>query len=261
MCVLVLPEGGGHHLLGDEDFAEHPHLRFEFARDLEVRVRLRLAQQAEGVADFEVVGGGEMVGDDRFVVGQMPQLRRAAPQPFDFDPFFDVRRRPVHFHRAAAPAGDLRGGGADRRHRPSPRAPSRRRSAAPAGIGEKPSEFSITRPPAKFSSITWATEALQPGGEDGDEGDQRERDHQRRGGDRGAARVALRVLAGEAAGQPAQPLQRPTDDVGEGSAPGCGLNSETATTTASPPPPIRAARAPIPPPPASPATTKATPIA
>ena len=35
-------------------------------------------------------------------------------------------------------------------------------SAAPAGIGEKPSVFWITIPPAKFSSTTWATELLSP---------------------------------------------------------------------------------------------------
>ena len=64
--------------------------------------------------------------------------------------------------------------------------------------------------------------ALQPGGEDGDEGDQREADHQRRRGDRGAARVALGVLAGEAADQPPQPLQRPAGDGRPAAAPGAG---------------------------------------
>ena len=68
-------------------------------------------------------------------------------------------------------ADDLGVGAAGRAASPGPSGSSRPSStpgtlraavAAPSGIGEKPSLFWITRPPAKFSSTTWATELFSP---------------------------------------------------------------------------------------------------
>ena len=95
------------------------------------------------------------------VVAQPPQRLRAALLPFEL-------RAPLRFP-----------GSAPRRGRVPP--PSRlltcaersvgtastpgtlaAATAVPAGIGEKPSEFWMIRPPAKFSSTTWATVLLIP---------------------------------------------------------------------------------------------------
>ena len=54
--------------------------------------------------------------------------------------------------------------------------------------------------------------AAKTGGEDRHERDERDADHERRGGHRGAAGIAQRVLAGEPPGDPEDRLQRPPDE-------------------------------------------------
>ena len=56
---------------------------------------------------------------------------------------------------------------------------------------------------------------VEAGAEHGDDGHEREPDHQRGGGRRGAARVADGVGAGELAGDAAGAARRPADDAGE----------------------------------------------
>ena len=59
--------------------------------------------------------------------------------------------------------------------------------------------------------MPWSIVARRPGGEDRHEHDERDADHQRRGGDRGALRLAARVLAREPAGEALEALERPAD--------------------------------------------------
>ena len=77
-----------------------------------------------------------------------------------------------------------------------------------AEIGEKPSWFCTIIAACICSSIVLSIEALQAGGEDRHEHDERQADHQRRGGDRGALRLADRVLARQLAGQALEARQR-----------------------------------------------------
>ena len=262
VVVLLLLEGVGHHLLGDEDVAEDLRLRFELARDGELRPRLRLAQQAEGVADREAVFVGEVVGDDRFVVAPGCAASPARPAPIRVRSLLrcsaSARSTFTVWPPESADPALRRCGSSPPTSR---RALSRRRSAAPAGIGEKPSEFSITRPPAKFSSITWATELFSP-----------------------AAKTVMKVTSARAiisaaavtavrpglrfefsrASRPvsrAHPLQRPAGEVGERPhqerAEERDGDDHGEPAAADP----RRPRPPIAPPPTSPATTKATPIA
>ena len=92
------------------------------------------------------------------------------------------------------------------------RDPPRRPSPAPLGIGEKPSLFWMTRPPAKFSSTTWATELFRPAAKTVT------KVTSARPTISAAAVTAVRlglrwcVLAGEPARQAPQPLQRPAGD-------------------------------------------------
>ena len=63
--------------------------------------------------------------------------------------------------------------------------------------------------PWKLRSIALPTELLMPAANTVTNDDQRQPDHQRGRGDGGAARLAHRVLARQAAGDAAQPLERP----------------------------------------------------
>ena len=103
----------------------------------------------------------------------------------------------------------MRGHLADARERPGPR----RRSTA--GIGEKPSVFCTNTSPWRLRSIALDDRAGDARGEHGHEHDHRHADHQRRGGDRGAAGLAHRVLARQPAGDAAQPLERLAGERGE----------------------------------------------
>ena len=156
--------------------------------------------------------GGEGVGDDRLAVARGCAAPPGRPASIRSSTrLVDVagRRRDLRARRrrrAASPGPS----GSSRPARP--RAPCAAAAAAPSGIGEKPSLFWITSPPAKFSSTTWATELFSPAAKTVTKATSGEADHQRRRGDRGAARVALGVLAREPAGQAAQPLQRPAGD-------------------------------------------------
>ncbi len=74
---------------------------------------------------------------------------------------------------------------------------ARASSTTPFGSGEKPSWW-VTMPAAVTClSIALVDRRAEAGGEDRHEHDEREADHQRRGGDRGALRLAERVLARE----------------------------------------------------------------
>ena len=120
-------------------------------------------EQPEAVADLEAVGGGEVVGDDRLAVARGCAGCCGPPCSHSmFDRLADVARGAVDpglARPACRPA--FASARADRRHQLDPGHPPAA-FAAPLGIGEKPSLFWITRPPAKFSSTTWATELFSP---------------------------------------------------------------------------------------------------
>ena len=158
--VLGLAELARHRRLGDQDAAEDVELRVELPGDFEAGSAAGLAEQAKAIADFEAVIGGEGVGEDRLVVAQAAQHRRATLLPFDVDRLFDVaagRRDP-----GPAPPGSSFACSARIVATALTPGTLRAATAAPPGIGEKPSLFWITRPPAKFSSTTWATELFSP---------------------------------------------------------------------------------------------------
>ncbi len=214
--VLGLAEVARHHPLGDENAAEDPELGVELADDAEARPRARLGQQREAVAEPEVIGVGEVAGDDRLAVGEVAQDLRSSLFPIDVHRLADVGRRRVDFGRRPQPLAfeQLRFGAADRRDQLDPRHRSGRFRGA---VGDRRKAIGVLnhQPAGEVFVDHLGDRALQARREDGDEGDQGEADHQRRRGDRGAAGVALRVLAGEAAGEAPEPLQRPAGDRGQ----------------------------------------------
>ena len=81
--------------------------------------------------------------------------------------------------------------------------------------GEKPSVFWTTNGALEVVVDRAVDRRLRAGGEDRHEHDEREADHQRRGGDRRAPRLADRVLARQAPGHARHALERPPDDRGQ----------------------------------------------
>ncbi len=170
-----------------------------------------LAEQAKAVAHFEAVIGGEGVGEDRLVVAQVAQHRRPTLLPFDVDRLFDVAAR----RRDLGPAAAVDAASPARRESWRPRSPPgtlRAATAAPSGIGEKPSLFWITRPPAKFSSTTWATELFSPAAKTVTKVTTISPIISAAAVTAVRLGIALGVLAREPAEQAAQALQRPAGD-------------------------------------------------
>ena len=113
--------------------------------------------------------------------------------------------------------------------------------AVPFGIGEKPSLFWITRPPAKFSSTTWATELFSPA----------EKTVTKATSARpiisAAAVTAVRLGLRWAFSRASRPSRRRTRSSGQPATAASGgtrrgLKSETAITITTAPPPISPAR-------------------
>ena len=114
-------------------------------------------------------------------------------------------------------------------------------AAAPAGIGEKPSLFWITRPPAKFSSTTWATELFSPAAKTVT------KVTSARPIISAAAVTAVRLGLRWAFSRARRPVRRRSRSSGQPAIVASGgtrrgLKSETAKTMTTAPPPIRPAR-------------------
>ena len=85
----------------------------------------------------------------------------------------------------------------------------------PAGSGEKPSSWVTMLDGLDLLVDALVDRRAQPGGEDRHEHDERDADHQRRGGDRGALRLAAGVLAGEHAREALEARQRAPDQAAQ----------------------------------------------
>ena len=185
--VLGLAEVAGEDRLGDEDAAEDVELRVEFADDPELGPAPGLGEQAEAVAEVEAVRGGEAVGDDRLArragcagsPARPASIRsRSASSMFGVGaPTSAVEPPPTSLARAEriVATDSTPGTSLGRRRRP------RRDRREAVGVLDHD-------PAGEVFVDDLGDRALQAGGEDGDEGDQGEADHQRRRGDRGAAR-------------------------------------------------------------------------
>ena len=133
-------------------------------------------------------------------------------------------------------------------------------AAAPLGIGEKPSLFWITRPPAKFSSTTWATELFSPAAKTVT------KVTRARPIINAAAVTAVRLGLRCAFSRARRPISRRRRSSGQPDTAASagtrrGLKSETAKTMTTAPPPIRPAAVPPPALPKSPNRTIARPAA
>ena len=131
-------------------------------------------------------------------------------------------------------------------------------TAAPFGIGEKPSVFWMIRPPAKFSSTTVATVLLIPAAKTVTKATRA------RPIISAAAVIAVRLGLRCAFSRARRPVRRRSRSSGQPAIVASGgtrrgLKSETAITITSAPPPIRPARLPTSPSPSSPPRTIATP--
>ena len=218
-----------------------------------------LAEQAEAVADFEAVFGGE--ASRRGSPGRRAGC--AAPPapllPFDLDRLADV----AGGRRDSARSAPLPSSFACSAERivateARPPAPCGPRRAAPAGIGEKPSLFWITSPPAKFSSTTWATELFSPAAKTVT------KVTSARPIISAAAVTAVRLGLRWAFSRARRPSSRRTRSSGQPATVASGgtrrgLKSETAKTMATAPPPIRPAAVPAAALPKSPIRTIARP--
>ena len=219
--VLGLAEFGGQGALGDQDAAEDAELGGELADDFEARAFPGLGQQAEAVADFETVVGGEAVGEDRLVVAEGCGAPPGRPSSIRSRPLL---RCPGSAPRRFAPAAASTSFAWAPRIVATVSTPGTLRAARRGPVGDRREAVAVLDHQAAGEVFVdhLGDRALQPGGEDGDEGDQREPDHQRRRGDRGAARVALRVLPGEAADQAAQAAPVASRRRRRAAAPGAG---------------------------------------
>ena len=140
------------------------------------------------------------------VVGSMPLTAGVAVTP--------LRRRARSARRDLVDAG----------HR------LHRRRPTFAGIGVKPSWFWTISAAETWSSIVLFDRAAQARGEHRDQHDEREADHQRRGGDRRALRLADRVLARELPGQALRaPAASPARAPAAGPAAAPGTRSRTSS--------------------------------
>ncbi len=166
------------------------------------------------VADPEPVVGAPALVDHRLLGGQLGEqlLRALAPVQGEH---LGGRRRVDQRQEPLAGALDVVLGVADRRGDLDPVDPGHRVDGRdrdvrePVGVGDD--QIAGERLVDRI-----VDRAAQPGGEDGDEGDQRESDHQCRRGGGGAARVADRVLPRQAPRHSAQPLERAADQRRQG---------------------------------------------
>ena len=171
-------------------------------------------QQPEAVADREAVVGGEGVGDDRLAVAQVAQRRRPALLPFDLDASPMSRVGAVDVGAVPPLPRSL---ACAERIVATASTPGTLRGARRGAAGDRREAVAVLDHQAAGEVFVddLGDRALQAGGEDRHEDDERDADHERGRGDRGAAGLRVAFSRARRPLTPAQALERRADERGD----------------------------------------------